>query len=105
MFIHFPFLNQHNVGLEFNIRAFEQDFTYLFLTYSFFAAYNSLGQSYPQFEFARANLYIVIFKKISGSYNKVSYSVWIPYVFLLLKVYNKSRQEIIRVNFRVVVTL
>jgi len=83
----------------------EQDFTYLFFTYSLLSSHNRLGQSYPQFEFARANLCIVILQEISGSYYKVPYSVWIPYVFHLLEVYNKPRQKIIGVNFRIVVSL
>jgi hypothetical protein len=37
----------------------------------------SLRQPDFELEFARANLYIVIFKEISGSYDKVPYAVWV----------------------------
>ena len=66
-------------------------------------SYNRLRQPYFESEFARANLYIVIFQEISGTYDKVPYSVWILNVLHFLKVGNKARQEIVRINFIVII--
>ena len=58
---------EHKIGLELYIRAFEQDLAYILFTYGFLVPYNRLWQPYLEFEFARANLNVVIFKEISGS--------------------------------------
>jgi len=70
---------EHKIDLELNIGAVEQYLMYFLLTYGFLVSYNKLRQSYLELEFARANFYIIIFKEISGSSDKVSYGVGILY--------------------------
>jgi hypothetical protein len=63
---------EHKIGLELDVRAFEQDLTYLLFAYCFFVTYSRFWQPYFEPKFTGANLYIIIFKGICGSYDKVS---------------------------------